>query len=510
MNVNLGGASAGVAIAISVFDDYIGELSRLGVLPNEVTLQREFLGTLYDIVIFLDPPRLALATPANAEPYTRLALTGQIEAREAGQPESAPIELTLNAGVKLVFALSDDNERAITVSYGGVDGTPQPPLIAPADIDKRFNDPAIADVLAAIRISITAPLIDGLNESLTPDDDDRPPRSDWSAVLTLMPAGEGTVDSLAVTVGQPGMTASPELVESFVAERMGLAVAFNRTFLDVLLTRGAEAVVGTKVEDAEIQRLDLQMADEAIDIDGKGKRPVWFVLPDVDFTFKGPMVPSLVRGTTVMAFDLNGVVVDVSDSDEAFYKITKWLLTIGAMAMLFTGIGSVTALGILTWLTLVRKAWSADVDISNAQNLLRDGIATVLGAKLAALAQSLDDDTDLGELRIDSTPDSLVVVDGNMVLFAQVFVVPIEARMRTAEYSKRLGRFSIFELDDGRRFRAQELARLMQAGKVTVPGFHQVAGNYLRANPDDLDANNLLRKFKQYPTTEVVVNSRRS
>jgi hypothetical protein len=42
---------------------------------------------------------------------------------------------------------------------------------------------------------------------------------------------------------------------------------------------------------------------------------------------------------------------------------------------------------------------------------------------------------------------------------------------------------------------------------VSVPGFHQVDGDYLRANPDDAEATNLLQKFKENPTTEVVVKS---
>jgi hypothetical protein len=222
------------------------------------------------------------------------------------------------------------------------------------------------------------------------------------------------------------------------------------------------------------------------------------------------MVPSLVRGTTGMAFDMSGVVVDIDDSDEIFYTVAKWFITAVAGALLFTGFASLTALGIGLWLTLVQGFWNADVEIENAPNTLRDSLATALGAELEVLAASLDDDSDVGELRIDATPDSLQVVDGNMVFLAQILVVPVEAMMRSAEYSRSLRRFVIFELDDGRRFRAQELARLMAAGKVTVPGFHQVAGNYLRADPDDADANNLLRQFKQNAPTEVVVKSVRS
>jgi hypothetical protein len=76
-----------------------------------------------------------------------------------------------------------------------------------------------------------------------------------------------------------------------------------------------------------------------------------------------------------------------------------------------------------------------------------------------------------------------------------------------AEYSRKLRRFVLFELEGGRRFRAQELARLMSIGKVAVPGFHQVRENYIRADPDNVAANNLLRTFKANLTSEVALRN---
>lgn len=295
--------------------------------------------------------------------------------------------------------------------------------------------------------------------------------------------------------------------------RTGLAVAYNRSFLDLMLLRGAAAKVGKTIDEAKIVSLSLAMSDTAIAVEGHLVRPidtpVIDLIPDVDIRFEGPMVPGLVRGTTGMAFDTSGIEVNVDEGDEVFIFVLKWFLTIGSAALLFTGWASLTAIGILLWLTAVQKVWNADAKLENAPGVVRDNLGAALGAALGALAASLDDDSEVGELRIDATPDSLVVVGGNMALFAQILVVPIEAMMRRGEYSKKLRRFAIFELADGRRFRAQELARLMQAGKVIVPGFHQVAGNYVRANPDDVEADNLLQSFKHIQTNEVVVPNKR-
>jgi hypothetical protein len=95
-----------------------------------------------------------------------------------------------------------------------------------------------------------------------------------------------------------------------------------------------------------------------------------------------------------------------------------------------------------------------------------------------------------------------------MVLFAQVIISSMMARMRSAEYSHKLRRFVIFELDDRRKFRAQELARLMKAGKISVSGFHHVNGKYVRSDHDNSAANNLLKVFKANETREVVVKNR--
>lgn len=513
MNINLGDADAGVAIAISVISDYMVELQRIGNLPASVAFQRTIGGLPVDITVLLDAPVFELARPANRAPYTRLLLTGTIESRPAGLPNVPPITFPLDTAVLLTLVLVPaDPVAQIGFRYDGVDGTPSPPVTS-ADIDEIFNGPDVATVLNETRIDIPRTLVEGLNVSRFGD----PPAvaaNDWDVKLTLMPAGSDTVDAFAVTAAAPSLDAAPPLTESFMLPNTGLAVAYNRAFLDLMLERGGNAQEGQTVDDAEVRTLEMEMSDTAIEIT-KGHvvrpvdTPIIDILPDVDIRFHGPMVPSLVRGTTGIAFDASAIKIDIDDSDEVFIFVAKWFLTIGAAALLFTGWASLTALGILLWITLVQKAWNGDAELDNAPNVLRDSLATALGAQLSLLADALDDDTDVGELRIDATPDSLLVLEGNVLLFAQILVVPLRAGMRAAEYSNKLRRFVIFELEDGRRFRAQELARLMKAGKITVPGFHQVAGNYLRANPDDVRANNLLQTSKENLTSEVVVKSKR-
>jgi hypothetical protein len=399
----------------------------------------------------------------------------------------------------------------VGLRYDGVDGNPTPPVTA-ADIDAFMTSPEVQQILDNIRLPIADSLVKGLNESRFPLPADRPADSDWSIQLTLTPAGADTVDAFVVSAGPPGTSATLSVTESFVAPRTGLAVAYSRDFLDLVLDRGADARVGQSVDGAKVTSLSMSMADNGIKITGHVVRkidtPLIDIAPDVDIDFDGIALPRLVRGTTAMTMDTSGIDVDVDDSDEIFYGALKWVLTIGAAALLFTGVGSLTALGIGLWLTLVQVAWNGAVELDNAPNVLRKTLAALLGAQLSKLAESLDDSTAAGDLTVDGTPDSAVVVDGSIVLFAQVIIVAMMARLRSAEYSHRLRRFVIFELDDRRRFRAQELARLMKAGKISVSGFHHVRGKYIRSDHDNSAANNLLHSFKTNETTEVVVKNR--
>ena len=512
MNVGLGDADAAVGIGLEVVSDFLAELIRIGKLPNRQELTRDFGGQTYNVVVLIGPPTFEMVTAGPDAPRTRLHLTGTIEARPESDPAADPITLPLDAAVRLtVVLIPADPVDEIGFRYDGVDGTPAFPVNA-EDIDAFMSSPEVQQVLDDTKLPIADSLVKGLNESRFPEPTTRPADSDWSVRLTLTPASADTVDAFAVSAGPPGTLATLAVTESFVAPRTGLAVAYNRSFLDFMLDRGADANEGTTVDEAEITSLKMLMADTGIQIDGHVVReidtPVIDVSPDVDIDFDGIAIPQLIRGTTGMTMDTSGIVVDVDDFDEVFYGALKWVLTIGASALLFTGVGSLTLIGIALWATLVQEAWNKAADLDNAPNILRNNLAALIGAQLSILADSLDDSTPAGDLTVDGTPDSAVVVEGNIVLYAQVIIRELQARLRSAEYSHHLRRFAIFELDDRRKFRAQELARLMKAGKISVSGFHHVGGKYVRSDHDNTAANNLLQSFKANETSEVVVKNR--
>jgi hypothetical protein len=495
MDINLGGAAAGAATAISVLDEYVRELHRIEKIPPSIPLAQGVV----ELTVLLDAPRFEMVKPANADPYTRLLLTGTVERHFGGNPpEVFPLD------VKVFLTLAPMPGATVGVRFDGLDETPTSPLTE-KDVRNLLLGPAFSPLLG-IRIPSGRRIIEGLQglEQVDPQFD-IPDVDGWAFAVTLMPAGSDTVDSFMASIGL--LTASPILRESFVPEGEEFAIAFSEWFLNTMLSSGANAYEGDVIEEAKILALDLYMNPDSIQVYGRARREVWSIFPDVTVEFVGPMRPFLVRGTTVMSFDMDDIEVDVGDFEEAFYFLAKWFTTVFAGVALVSGVGSLTVVGILTWMTLVQATWNADVAIENVPNVLREGLANALGAGLTALSTSLDDETAIGQVRIDSTPDSLRVVNSHLIFLAQVLVTARTMQLTAAEYSKKLRRFVIFELEDGRRFRAQELARLMATGKVTVPGFHQVRQKYVRANPDNVAANNLLKSFKANLTSEVVLRN---
>ena len=100
-----------------------------------------------------------------------------------------------------------------------------------------------------------------------------------------------------------------------------------------------------------------------------------------------------------------------------------------------------------------------------------------------------------GSISVDSTPDHGLLNDGNLMMFSQIFVRTVVGTIVDAHYSDYWRKFTRYTLEDGRKFRAKELARLVSCKKVFVPGLHEVKSENMRANPDNETGNNLLTQF---------------
>jgi hypothetical protein len=144
-------------------------------------------------------------------------------------------------------------------------------------------------------------------------------------------------------------------------------------------------------------------------------------------------------------------------------------------------------------------------DINSAPSIVRGGIARSFTGALDQLAQSLSNLGPLDTLQPVSTPESSIVEDGNLAVFAQVFINPFTASITSGRHSRSADRIFELGLDNGRLFEASELARIVGLGMITTPGYHAVAPyirddgtavrGYMRDNPDISVDDNLLVRF---------------
>jgi hypothetical protein len=119
MDINLGGAAAGAATAISVLDEYVRELHRIEKIPPSIPLAQGVV----ELTVLLDAPRFEMVKPANADPYTRLLLTGTVERHFGGNPpEVFPLD------VKVFLTLAPMPGATVGVRFDGLDETPTSPL----------------------------------------------------------------------------------------------------------------------------------------------------------------------------------------------------------------------------------------------------------------------------------------------------------------------------------------------------------------------------------------------
>ncbi len=482
MTVDLGNAQIGVTFAIAIFDEFFKELMAVEVIPSELTFDRDTAIGPATITIHLEPPDFLLAAPGGS-PRTELSLTGVIEVRPLGQPDVDPLlTLPLAVAVLLSLVLKDVPGEApvLGLRYDGV-ATPPAEPITEADIDDLFARPEITDTLAGVEIDAVGEAIAGLEPILFGDTP--PPRETWATAAKLLPAANGAaMDAIGVFVASPGANAVPPMDESPLPALTGVGPIYSRTLLDLAFAQGAAGQIGVTIDGAEIKELTLVMDDTAIHVEGRAEKDV------ATITFKGPVVPRLIPGTIAMFQDTSGVDVDVD--------VPWWadVLLFFRFIPVFWPILIPVALIKDEW-----DVWAAANDIADAPIQVRSGLAGSLANQLIALASGLAIDAEVESIELASTPDSSRIENGHMLFFGQTFVSTLTETIVDAFYSGRLERFVQYVLESGRLFRASELARLVRAEKIITPGFHDVAGSYMRANPDNTLGNNLEELFGNNP-----------
>ncbi len=487
--MDFGSAKAGLVLSISLLEEFLLGLQRIGVIPATFEVTHD--GN--DFTVAVGPFEYELVQPAGNAPYTRLRIVGSITSA------ALPVAVPLDTWVRLTPVIRPAANQPVSASvlafeYDGVDVPPAPPLTEDM-IDGLFASGPVANTLNNLTIGVLDSLISGISPLLFPDAANPAPAAGlWAASVTLMPAAEGQsdhIDSLGLFVDLPGGNSEPVDTTSFLPQLTEFGIAYSRDLLDTALLQFDQT--GETVGDATIDSFSLTMGDDAILIDGEASQDI------ADISFEGPIRIALIRGTSDFAIDTSGIDVDV---DLPWWAdVLLFLAGDGG----FLTLGLVPLFGTIYLSTQGTSLGEIESGISSAPSLVRGAIAESFAGALGQLAQSLSNLGPLANLQPASTPESSTIEDGNLALFAQVFVNPFTASISSGRHSSATDRIFELGLDNGRLFEASELARIVGLGMITTPGYHAVAPyvrsdgtavrGYMRDNPDLDPDDNLLTRF---------------
>jgi hypothetical protein len=414
-------------------------------------------------------------------------------------PEAPPFSLPLDTWVKLNPQLQPAPNQPIDAPvvvfrYGGVDVSPAPPL-TDAMIDEMFTSGPVANIFGNLSIPLFDSLIEGVGDVLFPENVDPPPASGlWSAALALMPAAanqDATADALGLFIDLPDGDATPGDTLSFLPSLTEFGIAYSHGFLDVEFEE--QDMTGQTINGALVTEFSLVMGDTEILIDGKALKDL------AEIHFSGPITIQLIRGTTQFLADTSAIDVDV----ELPWWADLFLFMAGPGG--FLSLGLIPIFGGMIFEAVKGKSVSdAQAEIDAAPAIVRGSIAGSFARGVASLAQALSNLGPLGALQPASTPESSLVEDGNIAVFAQVFVNPITENITDGTFSRRANRLLELQLESGRWFTTSELARIVDLDLIITPGYRAVGPHvrngspvrgYMQDEPDLAKEDNLLERF---------------
>lgn len=475
--MDIGQAQVGIVVAIKTFDDYFKALYNTGLFPKVFSGDYDTPMGRVNATTRLESPEFALTSDSTNDSYTRLHVTGLVEIRPEGETTGTPIAvLPLDTWVRLTPVLREEPGEVPLVGfdYEGVDEPPDEPLSAEM-VDDIFQTDPVKTIIRDLKIDLLGKLVDELAKRIYPNPDERPDPDAWHTTLRLMPASvnglseQDYIDALGVYVAQPGIDSNPGEISSFLPSLTEFGLVYERQLLDYFMdvhakAKLAEANEGHRVNGAKLIRLDVSMGDEAILVDGEVEKD------DATVEFKGPIKISLIRGTMNFAADASEL--NIKEPDLPWYvDLVRFLNSP------YANIPTIGLSGLLGSIGLRIAGTSygeIETEIAAIPSTVRGAIGQDLADALNALATGLKLEGPLGEVPRYSTPDSSIIRNGHLAVFAQLFIIPLTAAIVDGRYSMLRRRFREFKLAGGRWFAVSELARLVLEDIINTPGCHAV------------------------------------
>ncbi len=457
-------------------------------------------------VLELDVPRVEIRDGGNFR--MGLHITGRLELDgQAPQLFDTFVRLRPEVGA------NDDGEPVGTLVFDAIEDV-FPPEAEPAITDTFGADGPLGSALAALALDVFADLIDSVNDQVNPPGTvvdlaafstafylGRPapmPRPVW----TIKRVGDryepdldldisyATTPALIASVALTGEDPVPPGSPSIVRPGTGLGLVTAAQTFAARFARESQTLPGTDMQGLTIDHFSATSTDWGFDIDGGGHKT------GADVSFSGSLIGQF-RGGVGGQFLMRSTVQ--TDVDTAW-----WVDLLSVVAI---------AVPVIGWILGEIYIWEPESAAPDkVQASLRDKFVTPISDAAAKLA---------AEFALPLIPTEAYVADvwffdGNMSVAAAAFAgtrtASVHAVNRDIAHvvkdpagaglhaNRRRPVESVEEivLDSGHALKPWQAAELVDKKVLVIPGHHVVhnplatEGRYLRSDPDDTTANNLL------------------
>ncbi|MCM8525502.1 MAG: DUF3892 domain-containing protein [Lentisphaeraceae bacterium] len=462
-------------ISIKVFDDLFKgyhSISDFGTFKIDQTIQllenNDSLPITGHLEVKLNLPEFSLRERANGDLYTALTLRGRVELKvssptaESPVLHAFPIAADLNVSLILITQ-SGNNPPKIGLRYDGIEN-----LDAPISVDQMnlaVHASGVINVINQLQIDILSPLIQGMETVLFfgQDASNIPSRSDYIYNLRPMKGFGNHVDAYGLFVSLPGDNISASNVPSFVPSFSDVSLVLNETMINAMVDN-AKAELQEFIEGlantVKVTSLTAVADNNKISLDAKIKETKTDTKIDIDTDVYLHLVPGSTRIGLKATIDV--------DYDFPWYIDLLKAFIVGEDELLEEKI----------------------------PNMAQKYVEDIANDMLGELSESIKlEGLTVSGIPVEVYPQSLSLDDGQIQLHVRVLSYNMVDRLVDASHSSLRDKFIFFKLQSGSRYATKDLARFMDMGLITVPGYHQVDREYIRANPDDSEANNLLARF---------------
>ena len=460
-----------IGMAVKVFDDFLKEMHRRQRIPQTMRLEQEVeilpgMPIKGIVNLILDPPEFGMHFLSNGAAYTRLNLGGNMEIIVASPTvESPPLySIPFEIGIKVDLTLKYKQGEApvLGMNYGGIESVTDP--FTPDFIDQNLAGTDIIKLIEEMEMEVVEPLVQALESMYYFDKpaNQKPAYDQYPALLRLLPGDSGHFDAIGLFVDIPGSGLLLSNEESFVPKSSELTIWFTESLVQLMLDKGKselEEWIGGFPGKLEVTRLELSLDNNRILVDGKVKSNEY----DASGTIKGPIYFIHLPGNMYMHID-SDLDIDID---------LPWWADI-----------------------LVFITGNTDLVHNKLPNMGQKMAEDMANNMLTKVSSAIKlENISFSGVPVEIYPDRITLDDNCIKAFVQIYTHPHTETILRADYSKLRQKFMMYHLESGRRFWAPDLARLVKQGFVITPGYHNVGSDYMRADPDSSESNNLLERF---------------